>query len=173
MIKAVKKDTGSFIYLRVKKHACPDCGKEMKVVKMKKTVKASSKEASGFNLNAAGHSLGEKVKFIWYEFKCPVCELHFTEDALRRIEENAKKDAAEAKKAEKKAVAKAKKAEKKAATKAKKAEKKAAAALIKEEKRLAAERLKAEKKAAAKADKNEKKATAKAKKAEKNPDKTV
>ncbi len=156
MIKAIKKDTGSFIYLKMQKHACPKCGKEMKLVKMKKVIKARSKEASGFDMNAAGHSLGEKVKFIWYELKCPICGSHYTESALRKIEEKAKKDAAEAKKAEKKAEAQAKKAQKKAAS-----------ALKKEEKRLAAEKQKAEKKAAAKVIKEEKKAAARAKKEEK------
>ncbi len=155
MIKAVKKDTGSFVYLKVQKHACPECGKEMKAIKMKKVVKAKSKEASGFNMNAAGHSLGEKVKFIWYELKCPICGNHYTENALRKIEEKAKKDAAEAKKEAKKS-----------AVQTKKAEKKVESALKKEEKRLEAEKHKAEKKAAVKRIKEEKKAAARAKRKE-------
>lgn len=115
MVKAVKKDSGSVYYMRVKKHACPNCSAQLKVVKMKKTVKANTEEAAGFNFSAAGHSLGEKVKFIWYEFKCPECEAQFTEDALRKIEKKAKKDAAKAKKAEKKAAKKAAKEAKTAA----------------------------------------------------------
>ena len=114
MIKAVKKDSGSIYYMRLKKHACPNCSAQLKVVKMKKTVKANTAEAASFKFTAAGHSLGEKVKFIWYEFKCPECETHFTEDSLRKIEKKAKKDAAKAKKEEKKA---AKKAAKEAAAK--------------------------------------------------------
>ena len=118
MVKAVKKDSGSVYYMRIKKHACPHCSAQLKVVKMKKTVKASTEEAARFNFTAAGHSLGEKVKFIWYEFKCPECEAHFTEDALRKIEKKAKKDAAKAKKEEKKAARKAEKQAKRDAAKA-------------------------------------------------------
>ncbi|MBR3878826.1 MAG: hypothetical protein IKJ24_01760 [Clostridia bacterium] len=114
MIKAVKKDSGSVYYMRIKKHACPNCSSQLKVIKMKKTVKANTEEAVKFNFTAAGHSLGEKVKFIWYEFKCPECESQFTEDALRKIEKKAKKDAAKAKKAEKKAAKAAAKEAKKA-----------------------------------------------------------
>ncbi len=114
MVKAVKKDSGSVYYLRIKKHTCPSCSAQLKVVKMKKTVKANTEEAAKFNFTAAGHPLGEKVKFIWYEFKCPECETHFTEDALRKIEKQAKKDAAKAKKIEKKAAKKAEREAKKA-----------------------------------------------------------
>ena len=31
MVSVVKKDTGSFLYMRVMKHNCPVCGKQMKV----------------------------------------------------------------------------------------------------------------------------------------------
>ena len=118
MIKATKKDTGSFIYMRMQKHHCPKCGEVMKVVKIKKTVKANTKEAVNFDFSAAGHPLAEKIKFIWFEFKCPKCEVQYTEDALRAIEKKAKKDAAEAKKAEKRCEKAAKKANKKAEKKA-------------------------------------------------------
>lgn len=118
MIKAVKKDTGSFVYMKLKKHACPTCGRQLKVVKMKKTVKSNTKEAANFDFTAANVKLGEKVKFIWFEFRCRDCEVQYTEDALRKIENKAKADAAEAKKAEKKAKIEAKKAEKRAAKEA-------------------------------------------------------
>ena len=117
MVKAVKKDSGSVYYMRIKKHVCPNCSAQLKIVKMKKTVKANTEEAAKFNFTAAGHPLGEKVKFIWYEFKCPECEAHFTEDALRKIEKQAKKDAAKAKKEEKRAARKAEKQAKKDAAK--------------------------------------------------------
>ena len=118
MIKAVKKDTGSFVYMKLKKHACPACGRQLKVVKMKKTVKSNTKEAANFDFTAANVKLGEKVKFIWFEFRCRDCEVQYTEDALRKIENKAKADAAEAKKAEKKTKIEAKKAEKRAAKEA-------------------------------------------------------
>ena len=102
MIKAVKKDTGSFVYMKLKKHACPMCGRQLKVVKMKKTARSKTKEAANFDFTAANVNLGEKVKFIWFEFRCPDCEVQYTEDALRNIEKKAKADAAEAEKAERK-----------------------------------------------------------------------
>lgn len=114
MIKAVKKDTGSFVYMKLKKHACPTCGRQLKVVKMKKTVRSKTKEAANFDFSAANVNLGEKVKFIWFEFRCPDCEVQYTEDALRKIEKKARADAAEAEKAERRLKKESKRADRKA-----------------------------------------------------------
>ena len=114
MIKAVKKDTGSFVYMKLKKHACPTCGRQLKVVKMKKTVRSKTKEAANFDFSAANVNLGEKVKFIWFEFRCPDCEVQYTEDALRKIEKKAKAAAAEAEKAERRLKKESKRADRKA-----------------------------------------------------------
>ncbi len=103
MIKAVKKDTGNVIYMRLKKHNCPICDKQMKVIKMTRVVKAKTKEAAGFDFKACDINLGEKVKFIWYEFKCKDCGKQFTEADMRKHDKEMKKQAAAAKKAEKKA----------------------------------------------------------------------
>ena len=107
MIKATKKDTGNVIYMRLKKHNCPTCGKQLKVIKMTKVVKAKTKEAANFNFNACDVSLGEKVKFIWYEFKCKDCKKQYTEADMRLHDKQMKKQA----KAEKKAAKKEAKAE--------------------------------------------------------------
>ena len=114
MIKAVKKDTGSFVYMKLKKHACPTCGRQLKVVKMKKTVRSKTKEAANFDFSAANVNLGEKVKFIWFEFRCPDCEVQYTEDALRKIEKKARADTAEAEKAERRLKKESKRADRKA-----------------------------------------------------------
>lgn len=103
MIKAVKKDTGNTVYLRLKKHYCPACSNQLKVVKFTKVVKAKTKEAKNFDFTAADASLGEKVKFIWYEFKCKNCDKTYTEADMRAIEKQKKKEEKIAKKAEKKA----------------------------------------------------------------------
>ena len=103
MIKATKKDTGNVIYMRLKKHNCPECGNQLKIVKMKKVFKARTSGATGFNFTAGNASLGEKVKFIWYEFKCKDCGRQFTEKDMRRIEKEMKKTAAKEKRAAKKA----------------------------------------------------------------------
>ncbi len=131
MVSGVKKDTGSFVYMRLMKHNCPECGKQMKVVKMTKVVKAKTKEAKNFDFTACDLSLGDKVKFIWYEFKCKDCEKNYTEADLRVIEKQKKKEQKAAAKAEKKAERAAEKqalkdAEKEAKKEAEKAEKAAA-----------------------------------------------
>lgn len=103
MIKAVKKDTGNVIYMRLKKHNCPVCDKQMKVIKMTKVVKAKTKEAAGFDFKACDINLGEKVKFIWYEFKCKDCGKQYTESDMRRHDKIVRKEATAAKKAERRA----------------------------------------------------------------------
>ena len=103
MIKAVKKDTGNLIYMRLQKHSCPVCKDQLKVVKMKKVVKANTREAQGFDFTACNTSLGEKVKFIWFEFKCKSCDRQYTEAELKAMEKKARREAREAKKEEKKA----------------------------------------------------------------------
>ena len=89
--------------MRVMKHNCPQCGAQMKVVKKKKVVRAKTREAKSFDFTACDLSLGDKVKFIWYEFKCKNCDKTYTEDAMKAIEKQQKKEAKEAKKNEKKA----------------------------------------------------------------------
>lgn len=116
MVSGIKKDTGNFVYMRLKKHNCPQCSAQMKVVKKTKVVKAKTKEAANFDFTACDLSLGDKVKFIWYEFKCKNCDKTYTEDAMKAIEKEQKKEAKIALKAEKKAkkleIKKAPKAEK-------------------------------------------------------------
>ncbi len=92
MIKAVKKDTGSLIYMRIKKHNCPECGKQLKVVKFTKVVRAKTREAKKFDLTAAGQPLGERVKLVWYEFKCRDCDKTYTEKSMRQIEKQARRE---------------------------------------------------------------------------------
>lgn len=86
MVSAVKKDTGNMIYMRLLKHECPLCNNRLKVVKMTRVVKSKSREAKKFNFNACDIELGDKVKFIWYEFKCKECDVRFTEAQLREHE---------------------------------------------------------------------------------------
>ena len=112
MIKATKKDTGNVIYMRLKKHNCPSCDRQMKVVKMAKVVKAKTKEAANFDFKACDINLGEKVKFVWYEFKCKDCGKQYTEDDMRRHDKLVKREAAAEKRAAKKAARAEAKAEK-------------------------------------------------------------
>ena len=111
MIKAVKKDTGNVIYMRFKTHVCPTCKSQLKVVKLTKVVKAKTKEAKNFDFTACDASLGQKVKFIWYEFKCKNCDKTYTEAEMKSIEKAEKKAQKAEAKAEKKAEKKAQRAE--------------------------------------------------------------
>ena len=117
MVSVVKKDTGSFLYMRVMKHNCPVCGKQMKVVRMTKKVRSKTKEVKGFNFVARSLSHGEKVKLIWYEFECKACNKTYGGDELRVIEKKKKKEQKAAQKAEKKAERIAEKQTKKAVSK--------------------------------------------------------
>ena len=113
MIKAVKKDTGNVVFMRLQKHACPVCQQQLKVVKMKKVVRAKSKEAKNFDFTACDAPLGDKVKFVWYEFKCRECDKRFTEAEIKAHEKQVKKEAKKAAKAAKKEAKKAAKKQKK------------------------------------------------------------
>jgi len=117
MIRTKIKDHGSFVYMRMKKHTCPTCQGKLKLVKMKKTVRARTRKAVDLGYLAAGRSVGEKTKYIWYEFKCSECGAQFRENVLRHQEKLAKKNAAAAKKSEKKEAKKAAKEAKKAVSK--------------------------------------------------------
>ena len=109
MVSGVKKDTGSFVYMRLKKHVCPDCGQPVFIKKMKRKVRSGSKSAKDFDFHIGDVELNGTVKFIWYEFRCTGCSNQFTEQKMREFEKAAKATA--------KAAAKQAKAEAKAANK--------------------------------------------------------
>ena len=48
-------------------------------------------------------SLGDKVKFVWYEFKCRECDLRFSEKEMKAAEKEQRKEAKRAAKIAKKA----------------------------------------------------------------------
>lgn len=103
MVTGVKKDTGSVIYMRLKKHNCPSCDHVLKVKKMTRVVKAKTKAAKDFDFNVCGLPLGEKVKFVWYEFRCSACGKQYTEADMKAHEKALRREERLAKKAEKKA----------------------------------------------------------------------
>ena len=91
MVSGVKKDSGDFVFMRLKKHVCPDCGQKVFVRKIKKTIKAGSRAAKDYDFTVGDITLEGKVKFIWYEFKCTDCGNQFTEAQMRNFEEAEKK----------------------------------------------------------------------------------
>ena len=102
MVSGVKKDTGSFVYMRMKKHVCPDCGHPVFIKKIKKKIKSDSRAAKDYDFHIGDVELKGTVKFIWYEFKCTDCSNQFTEAQMRQFEEAEKKRLKEEAKAAKK-----------------------------------------------------------------------
>ena len=109
MVTGVKKDTGSFVYMRMKKHICPDCGHPVFVKKIKKKIMSGSRAAKDYDFHIGDVELKGTVKFIWYEFRCSDCGNQFTENEMRAFEAEEKKRL----KAEKKAELKRQRQEKK------------------------------------------------------------
>ena len=103
MVSGVKKDTGSFVYMRMKKHVCPDCGHPVFIKKIKKKIKSDSRAAKDYDFHIGEVELKGTVKFIWYEFKCTDCGNQFTEAQMRKFEEAEKKRLKEEARAAKKA----------------------------------------------------------------------
>ena len=117
MVSGVKKDTGSFVYMRMKKHVCPDCGHPVFLKKIKKKIRSDSRAAKDYDFHIGEVELEGTVKFIWYEFRCTDCGNQFTEAEMRAFEASEKKrlraEARAARKAEKKAQKQTKKEAKK------------------------------------------------------------
>ena len=116
MVSGVKKDTGSFVYMRMKKHVCPDCGHPVFIKKIRKKIKSDSRAAKDYDFHIGEVELKGTVKFIWYEFKCTDCGNQFTEAQMRKFEEAEKKRLKEEARAAKKAA----RAQKKEAARAEK-----------------------------------------------------
>ena len=118
MVSGVKKDTGSFVYMRMKKHVCPDCGHPVFIKKVKKKIRSDSRAAKDYDFYIGDVELKGTVKFIWYEFRCTDCGNQFTEAQMREFEiaekKRAREEARAAKKAERKQMKQAAREEKKA-----------------------------------------------------------
>lgn len=112
MVSGIKKDTGSFIYMRLKKHVCPDCGHPVFLKKVKKKINSSSRAAKNYDFHIGDVELRGTVKFIWYEFRCSDCGNQFTEAEMREFENTEKKKALAAEKERKRFEKKAKKVKK-------------------------------------------------------------
>lgn len=110
MVKGVKKDYGDFVYMRMKKHECPDCQGPTFLRKVKRKINSKSKSAKNYDFRVGDTTLSGSVKFIWYEFKCKNCGNQYTESQMKQYEADKKS----AEKAAKKAQKKAEKAEKRA-----------------------------------------------------------
>lgn len=98
MAKADRYISGDIVYLS-KKHYCPECGAELKTVKVSKEIDPDSNEAKEmpkmFSKTIVG-SRGVKFRrynyagdttYVWKEFECEKCSRHLTVDEMKEIEE--------------------------------------------------------------------------------------
>lgn len=92
MVTGVKKDYGDVVYMRLKKHNCPDCGQPTFVKKVKRKVNSSSKRAKDYDFFVGDTELVGRVKFVWYEFRCKGCGNQYTEAEMKRFEKQKKEE---------------------------------------------------------------------------------
>ena len=78
------------LYVYLKKHYCPLCGKSLKVVHTSKIVHSNSQDADKFDFHSVDNFMVGNVKFVWTEFQCPICTETFAIDTIRSIEKRGK-----------------------------------------------------------------------------------
>lgn len=72
-----------FYFLR--KHYCPNCKTQLKVVKVSKIVSSYSYEAKNYDFSLGDTFLQDDVKFVFKEFECPECKMHLTADEIKSL----------------------------------------------------------------------------------------
>ncbi len=81
------------IYINFKKHYCPRCNMFLEKIKVSKIVNSDSPEAKEFNFYTVDNNyMIGNVKFIWTEFRCPMCGEQFSIDEMKRIEKEHKRN---------------------------------------------------------------------------------
>lgn len=91
MIIGIKYITKSTFYTVFKKHYCPICKTKLICVRTSKIVNSKSPEAKNYDFGMGDVFLVGDVKFIWKEFRCPVCIRNYSIDQMKRIEKDQKK----------------------------------------------------------------------------------
>lgn len=79
------------IYINFKKHYCPECNKGLEKINVSKIVNSNSPEAKEFDFHTLDNYMIGNVKFIWTEFRCPMCGEQFSIDEMKRIENEHKR----------------------------------------------------------------------------------
>ena len=79
------------IWAKAKTRYCPECSNELALVEYSKVVNSNSPESDDFDFSfAGGASSGARafgrVKFIWDEFKCSVCNIRIPIEELKKYE---------------------------------------------------------------------------------------
>jgi ribosomal protein S27AE len=87
-IKRIFSNPG-FVYL--KKHFCPNCHRQMKVVRHTRIVNSQSEEAFKFDFHSGETYMLGDVKFIWEELMCPNCRMEISVRDMLSIENTSKK----------------------------------------------------------------------------------
>ena len=86
MIVGTKYINNAIFYTLFKKHYCPNCDRKLRLVIKNKIVNSRSQEAKNYDFNLGDSFLEGDVKFVWKEFRCPVCKVDFTIEDMKRIE---------------------------------------------------------------------------------------
>ena len=74
------------LYVKFKKHYCPDCDARLRTVDVEKVLRPGSAEAEKLGLRWSSRIIVKNVKYIWTEFECPQCKRRFMIDEMRKIE---------------------------------------------------------------------------------------
>ncbi len=82
----VKRISKYPLWLRLKKHYCPQCGAVLEAVKREKTVNSAAEEAKGFDFSLGDSFMSGDVKFIWTELKCTPCDKSYSLDEIKAAE---------------------------------------------------------------------------------------
>jgi len=82
-------------YVNCIKHYCPNCNELLHKITVSKIVNSRSPEAKDFSFGDT--YLVGNVKFIWTEFKCPICGFQTSIRELKRFEKELKRMADEKK----------------------------------------------------------------------------
>lgn len=69
----IQRIIDSPIYVKLKKHFCPECNTLLRTVKMAEIISADSPEALKYNFRMGNTYMVGNIKVIWTEFRCPNC----------------------------------------------------------------------------------------------------
>lgn len=73
-------------YVNFKKHYCPECDKRLEKIRVSKIINSNSFESEMYDFSSGDNFMSGNVKFIFTEFRCPVCGKQFSIDEMKHIE---------------------------------------------------------------------------------------
>ncbi|MBQ8419667.1 MAG: hypothetical protein IJY37_04870 [Clostridia bacterium] len=83
-IDGIKREWSNPVFVYVKKHFCPKCGKKLSVVKCEKIVDSASKEAKNYDFSCGNGFFVGNIKFIQTEFRCRKCKKNYSIEEVKK-----------------------------------------------------------------------------------------